>query len=351
MNNVQISLLKRTLKKYGIKNAETVVRSKINLNYEGFLDACEPLYAVSRIQSCYENNKDLEKLTSVNKEWMKSVVEQGWCSALIPFVEKHGSDLTLRSILYLIDNSLWDSYKGDVALRTKRSDHYKGLEAIDEAAAYLRDICDAATEKPTEKPTEESTVEEPPTISNEVSGADAAFEASERIRETLTNKIVSILSDTVNDVDTISNFLLLTCDKKVINKEILDLKELLKVKESKLSYVEDELVKANNECARLKHSLNEVQDLVAIRNDEIGKLSRELSEFKNSQETMDSLKKELDNTKTELSLIKGAYEEYKNLPRKRIIKKEEISKLALVGPKLLSTLVPFLERYNIYIED
>lgn len=342
MNNVQISLLKRLLKKYGIRNAETVVRSKINLNYEGFLDACEPLYVVSRIQSCYENNKDLEKLTSVNKEWLGKVVEQGWCSALIPFVEKHGSDLTLRSILYLIDNSLWDSYKGDVALRTKKSDHYKGLEAIDEAAAYLRDICDVATEKPTE---------EPPTISNEVSGADAAFEASERIRETLTNKIVSILSDTVSDVDTISNFLLLTCDKKVINKEILDLKELLKVRESKLSYVEGELDKANTECAKLKDSLNEAQDLIALRNDEIGKLSRELSEFKNNQVTMDSLKKELDDTKTELSLIKDAYEEYKNLPRKRVIKKEEISKLALVGPKLLSTLIPFLERYNIYIED
>ena len=345
MNNVQVSLLKRLFKKYGIKNAETVVRSKINLNYGGFLDACEPLYVVSRVQSCYENNKDLEKLTSINKEWLKNVVEQGWCSALIPFVEKYGSDLTLRSILYLIDNSLWDSYKGDVALRTKKPDHYKGLEAIDEAAAYLRDICEESTEKPTEK------VEELPIISNEVSGADAAFEASERIREAMTNKIVSILSDTVNDVDTISNFLMLTCDKKVINKEILDLKELLKVKESKLSYAESELSKANAECTKLRNSLDKAQDLVALRNDEIGKLSRELSEFKNNQVTIDSLTRELESTKNELSFIKDAYEEYKRLPRKRIIKKEELCKLALVGPKLLSTLVPFLERYNIYIED
>lgn len=350
MNNVQISLLKRLLKKYGIKNAETIVRSKINLNYEGFLDACEPLYVVSRIQSCYENNRDLEKLASVNKEWLNNVIEQGWCSALIPFVEKHGSDLTLRSILYLIDNSLWDSYKGDVALRTKKSDYYKGLEAIDEAAAYLRDICDTPTEKPTEEPAKEK-VEEPPVIDSEVSGADAAFAASERIRETLMDKVVSILSDTVTDIDTISNFIMLTCDKKVINKELLDLKELLKVKESKISYLEGELSKVNDECAKLKDSLKKTQDLVALRNDEIGDLSRQLSECKNNQQTIDSLNKELDNAKTELSLIKGAYEEYKNLPRKRIIKKEEISKLALVGPKLLSTLVPFLERYNIYIED
>lgn len=51
MNNQQISQLKRMLKKYGIKNAESIVRGAIEFNYNRFLELAEPIYVVSRIQS------------------------------------------------------------------------------------------------------------------------------------------------------------------------------------------------------------------------------------------------------------------------------------------------------------
>lgn len=57
MNNQQISQLKRMLKKYGIKNAESIVRGAIEFNYNRFLELAEPIYVVSRIQSCYTNQR------------------------------------------------------------------------------------------------------------------------------------------------------------------------------------------------------------------------------------------------------------------------------------------------------
>lgn len=44
MNNQQISQLKRMLKKYGIKNAESIVRGAIEFNYNRFLELAEPIY-------------------------------------------------------------------------------------------------------------------------------------------------------------------------------------------------------------------------------------------------------------------------------------------------------------------
>lgn len=58
MNNQQISQLKRMLKKYGIKNAESIVRGAIEFNYNRFLELAEPIYVVSRIQSCYSNERE-----------------------------------------------------------------------------------------------------------------------------------------------------------------------------------------------------------------------------------------------------------------------------------------------------
>lgn len=77
MNNNQISQLKRTLKKFGIKNAETIVRNGIDFNYNRFLELAEPIYVISRIQSCYVNERKLSLLTQANEEWIGIVVDNG----------------------------------------------------------------------------------------------------------------------------------------------------------------------------------------------------------------------------------------------------------------------------------
>ena len=138
MNEVQISSLKNILKKYRVKTASNVVTSNMDLNYEKFLEASEVIYVVDRIQSCYTNEKDIARLMDVKKEWISIIIEKGWCSPLIPFIDQYGASLTKRAIIYLIENNLWDSYDGKTALRNKQPDHYKGLLAIHEAAIYLQ---------------------------------------------------------------------------------------------------------------------------------------------------------------------------------------------------------------------
>ena len=51
MNKTIISQLKRTLKKYGIRNADTIVNETIKMNYEKFLDWADPVYVIDRIAS------------------------------------------------------------------------------------------------------------------------------------------------------------------------------------------------------------------------------------------------------------------------------------------------------------
>lgn len=314
MNNQQISQLKRMLKKYGIKNAESIVRGAIEFNYNRFLELAEPIYVVSRIQSCYTNQREVSMLDKANLEWVGLVVDGGWCGALLPYIEKYGATITKKAIQYLIENKMWDAYDGKTALKTKGANHYKGFEDIHAAAEYVKEL-----EPPKDDTTEtaETTKHDGDTekASDEVSDlSEKAFEASETIKK--------LLTDAIGNFDIINEFIVMRCNTTKVENELKALQKTLEDKDNEIKGLQDLVASRNDEVSELKENNEKLnQDLYAQmeRNDEVEK---QLSELLEAAKT----------------------------PIKKIVPESGLRQLPLVGDKMLRGLIPFLEKYNIVID-
>lgn len=314
MNNQQISQLKRMLKKYGIKNAESVVRGAIEFNYNRFLELAEPIYVVSRIQSCYTNQREVSMLDKANLEWVGLVVDGGWCGALLPYIEKYGATITKKAIQYLIENKIWDAYDGKTALKTKGANHYKGFEDIHAAAEYVKEL-----EPPKDDTTEtaETTKHDGDTekASDEVSDlSEKAFEASETIKK--------LLTDAIGNFDIINEFIVMRCNTTKVENELKALQKTLEDKDNEIKGLQDLVASRNDEVSELKENNEKLnQDLYAQmeRNDEVEK---QLSELLEAAKT----------------------------PIKKVVPESGLRQLPLVGDKMLRGLIPFLEKYNIVID-
>lgn len=314
MNNQQISQLKRMLKKYGIKNAESIVRGAIEFNYNRFLELAEPIYVVSRIQSCYTNQREVSMLDKANLEWVGLVVDGGWCGALLPYIEKYGATITKKAIQYLIENKMWDAYDGKTALKTKGANHYKGFEDIHAAAEYVKEL-----EPPKDDTTEtaETTKHDGDTekASDEVSDlSENAFEASETIKK--------LLTDAIGNFDIINEFIVMRCNTTKVENELKALQKTLEDKDNEIKGLQDLVASRNDEVSELKENNEKLnQDLYAQmeRNDEVEK---QLSELLEAAKT----------------------------PIKKVVPESGLRQLPLVGDKMLRGLIPFLEKYNIVID-
>lgn len=314
MNNQQISQLKRMLKKYGIKNAESIVRGAIEFNYNRFLELAEPIYVVSRIQSCYTNQREVSMLDKANLEWVGLVVDGGWCGALLPYIEKYGATITKKAIQYLIENKMWDAYDGKTALKTKGANHYKGFEDIHAAAEYVKEL-----EPPKDDTTEtaETTKHDGDTekASDEVSDlSEKAFEASETIKK--------LLTDAIGNFDIINEFIVMRCNTTKVENELKALQKTLEDKDNEIKGLQDLVASRNDEVSELKENNEKLnQDLYAQmeRNEEVEK---QLSELLEAAKT----------------------------PIKKVVPESGLRQLPLVGDKMLRGLIPFLEKYNIVID-
>ena len=314
MNNQQISQLKRMLKKYGIKNAESIVRGAIEFNYNRFLELAEPIYVVSRIQSCYTNQREVSMLDKANLEWVGLVVDGGWCGALLPYIEKYGATITKKAIQYLIENKMWDAYDGKTALKTKGANHYKGFEDIHAAAEYVKEL-----EPPKDDTTEtaETTKHDGDTekASDEVSDlSEKAFEASETIKK--------LLTDAIGNFDIINEFIVMRCNTTKVENELKALQKTLEDKDNEIKGLQDLVASRNDEVSELKENNEKLnQDLYVQmeRNDEVEK---QLSELLEAAKT----------------------------PIKKVVPESGLRQLPLVGDKMLRGLIPFLEKYNIVID-
>lgn len=314
MNNQQISQLKRMLKKYGIKNAESIVRGAIEFNYNRFLELAEPIYVVSRIQSCYTNQREVSMLDKANLEWVGLVVDGGWCGALLPYIEKYGATITKKAIQYLIENKMWDAYDGKTALKTKGANHYKGFEDIHAAAEFVKEL-----EPPKDDTTEtaETTKHDGDTekASDEVSDlSEKAFEASETIKK--------LLTDAIGNFDIINEFIVMRCNTTKVENELKALQKTLEDKDNEIKGLQDLVASRNDEVSELKENNEKLnQDLYAQmeRNDEVEK---QLSELLEAAKT----------------------------PIKKVVPESGLRQLPLVGDKMLRGLIPFLEKYNIVID-
>ena len=314
MNNQQISQLKRMLKKYGIKNAESIVRGAIEFNYNRFLELAEPIYVVSRIQSCYSNEREVSMLDRANLEWVGLVVDGGWCGALLPYIEKYGATITKKAIQYLIENKMWDAYDGKTALKTKGANHYKGFEDIHAAAEYVKEL-----EPPKDDTTEtaETTKHDGDTekASDEVSDlSEKAFEASETIKK--------LLTDAIGNFDIINEFIVMRCNTTKVENELKALQKTLEDKDNEIKGLQDLVASRNDEVSELKEN-NE-------------KLNKDLYE---QMEKCDDFEKQLSD------LLEAA-----KTPVKKVVPESGLRQLPLVGDKMLRGLIPFLEKYNIVID-
>lgn len=314
MNNQQISQLKRILKKYGIKNAESIVRGAIEFNYNRFLELAEPIYVVSRIQSCYTNQREVSMLDKANLEWVGLVVDGGWCGALLPYIEKYGATITKKAIQYLIENKMWDAYDGKTALKTKGANHYKGFEDIHAAAEYVKEL---EPPKDETKETAEATKQDDDNVkaSDEVSDlSEKAFEASETIKK--------LLTDAIGNFDIINEFIVMRCNTTKVENELKALQKTLEDKDTEIKGLQDLVAQRNDEVSELKENNEKLnQDLYAQmeRNDEVEK---QLSELLEAAKT----------------------------PIKKVVPESGLRQLPLVGDKMLRGLIPFLEKYNIVID-
>lgn len=334
MNSNQVNQLKTVLRKYGNKNSENIVKQETGMKYSQFLEFAEPIYVISRIQSCYKDQRMVSLLSKANLEWVATVVDNGWCTPLLPWIEKYGAEVTKRSIIYLMENDLWDTYRKTDYLRMKAPDHYKGFAAIDEAAAYIKDQGKIETQD--SKPAEE--VEETAIESDHPTNA---YDACERISK----KMDSIKED----LYTITEYIVNNSDNQEYRKMMDDLK-------AKLELANETIDKQRVELEAKRSDVNNLQLMVAERNDEITDMQNKVNaieieyrRLKNSVDIKDErsmkMQKEIDSLREQLN-AKG-----EEKPKKKVIPESGLRELPLVGDKMLRGLAPFLEKYNIIIDS
>lgn len=333
MNSNQINQLKTVLRKYGNKNSENIVKQETGMRYNQFLEFAEPIYVISRIQSCYNDQRMIGLLSKANLEWAGIVIDNGWCTPLLPWIEKYGAELTKKAVIYLMENNLWDAYRKTDYLRMKAPDHYKGFTAIDEAAAFIKDQMKEDEPLPIEP--EEETESEP-----EDGTPSSAYDACERM---------------VKNMESVKEELSIVLEYIVSNSDNNEYRKAMDELRGKVETANGVIERQKTELEAKRNDINSLQLMVAERNDEITDLQEN---FKKSQlevrglnnavnvrdERLMRQQKEIDSLKEQLN-AKG-----EEKPKKKVIPESGLRELPLVGDKMLRGLAPFLEKYNIIID-
>lgn len=400
MNKTVISQLKRTLKKYGIRNADTIVNQTLKLNYEKFLDYADSLYVIDRIASCYEDSTAVEKLKKANREWIAIVIDKGWCKELDEYVQEFGHKLTLASIYYCIDNDTWQTWVGQMSLRTKNADYWKGLPAIREAAFYLKDSGEFDPSAPElnaifDKKGGESAAAEPEISENPdnaedpenttatatVPGsfaagqpdaplsftedpldeealtypADNAYDAIERSR--------SILAALQKNLDVMQDFTVLHADTTDTVKELTKYKTRYDNLIKKHDALYQQYQSTTAELDKTKKELDSLSSTLATRNDELGEAERTANELRDqlkeahdviSGHSVDMLQSEskFHDLEEKYNHLLDEYEKLdkqEKVPTKKQLKYDDLISLPYIGPAALKQIIPFLERKGILV--
>lgn len=393
MNKTIISQLKRTLKKYGIRNADTIVNQTIKMNYEKFLDYADPVYVIDRIASCYEDPTALKKLENANREWLAIVIDKGWCKELDTYIKEFGHKLTLAAIYYCIENNTWQTWKGRFSLQSKSNDYWEGLAYISDAAFYLKDsgkfdpnapelngifgkdnTPEEATTAPAapeqQQPEQEATVlgdsvAEPTTTTTLPADdldeesltypADNAFDAVTRSR--------GILAALQKNLDIIEEFTVLHADTTDTIKELTKYKTRYESIEKKYNTLNAAHQMILTDIDTLTKEKDDLSKLLVIRNDKLGDAERTAHDLeKKLKEAQDVISgHNVDMLQSE-SKFRDLEDKYNNLldnyekikqqaqmPVKKQLKYEDLIALPFVGQAVLKQIIPFLESKGIVI--
>ena len=385
MNKTIISQLKRTLKKYGIRNADTIVNQTIKMNYEKFLDYADPVYVIDRIASCYEDPTALKKLENANREWLAIVIDKGWCKELDTYIKEFGHKLTLAAIYYCIENNTWQTWKGRFSLQSKSNDYWDGLAYISDAAFYLKDSGKFDPNAPElngifgkENTTEEATTapaapEEATVLGDSVAEPTPTLPAADLDEESLTypadnafdavTRSRGILAALQKNLDIIEEFTVLHADTTDTIKELTKYKTRYESIEKKYNTLNADHQKALTDIDTLTKEKDDLSKLLAIRNDELGDAERtahDLEEkLKEAQDvisghSVDMLQSEskFRDLEDKYNNLLDNYEKIKQqaqMPVKKQLKYEDLIALPFVGQAVLKQIIPFLESKGIVI--
>ena len=357
MNTKQQNILRSLLKKYKYKSVSNVVRQALGINFENFLQKAEPLYIVPRIASCYTEEQDKEKLNGiVYKEWLKDVVEKAWIAPLNEYTEEYGERIVLSAIYYLIDNGLWETYEGRLALDAREDNYYDKLEDMPSAIAMVQEHQQAEEKKAEEEAAAKAAAEKAatatasttaPVLIDFIDGPKSGYTLTAEEAVTLIGTTTETCAQLKQNIERLFDFVHTATDTDALRKEIASLQQQLEDQKAQHQQEVDTLVqkaaeadatmnKASNYIAKLRQEAKEAQ----AQYDELN------AKYKKALDERDAADKELETYKKLL-------EEEANreqLPKKKVIPYSVLDAVPLLGKGVMTGLVPVLERYNIVVD-
>lgn len=355
MNTKQQNILRTLLKKYKFKSVSNVVRQALGINFENFLQKTEPLYIIPRIASCYTEEQDKKKLMNiVYKEWLKDVVEKAWVAPLNEYTEEHGERIVLSAIYYLIDNGLWETYEGRLALDAQENNYYDKLGDMPSAIAMVQE------QQAEEKKAEEKKAAEAAQKSAAETAACKASVPSDSIAGqtpgyTLTAEEAAALIATTSDtctqlkqnIERLFDFVHTATDTDALRQKIASLQQQLS----------DQKSAHEEEVKTLQQKIDDAYTTANKASDYISTLRQEVQEVQKQYDELNAKYKkaldERDDADKELETCKKLLEEEANreqLPKKKVIPYSVLDAVPLLGKGVMTGLVPVLAKYNIVVD-
>ena len=355
MNNKQQNILRSLLKKYKFKSVSNMVRQALGINYENFLQKTEPLYVIPRIASCYADENDKKNLMGVvYKEWLKDVVEKAWVEPLNTYIEEHGERIVLSAIYYLIDNGLWETYEGRLALDAQEDNYYDKLEDMPSAIAMVQEQQQAEEKKAEEEAAAKAAAEKAastegsaPVLIDFIDGPKSGYTLTAEEAVTLIGTTTETCAQLKQNIERLFDFVHTATDTDALRKEIASLQQQLEEQKEQHQQEVDNLVQ---QAAEADATMNKASNYI----------SKLRQEAKEAQEQYDELnakyKKALDERDAadkELETYKELLEEEANreqLPKKKVIPYSVLDAVPLLGKGVMTGLVPVLAKYNIVVD-
>ena len=355
MNTKQQNILRSLLKKYKFKSTSNIVRQALGINYENFLQKTEPLYVIPRIASCYADENDKKNLMGVvYKEWLKDVVEKAWVEPLNTYIEEHGERTVLSAIYYLIDNGLWETYEGRLALDAQEDNYYDKLEDMPSAIAMVQEQQQADEKKAEEEAAAKAaaekaatTAESAPVPSDSIAGQKSGYTLTAEEAVTLIGTTTETCTQLKQNIERLFDFVHTATDTDALRKEIASLQQQLADQKAQHQQEVDTLVK---QAAEADATMNKASNYIS-------KLRQEAKEAQDQYDELNAnYKKALDERDAadkELETYKKLLEEEANreqLPKKKVIPYSVLDAVPLLGKGVMTGLVPVLAKYNIVVD-
>lgn len=358
MNTKQQNILRTLLKKYKFKSVSNIVRQELGINFENFLQKTEPLYVIPRIASCYAVEGDKEKLNGIiYKEWLKDVVEKAWVAPLNEYTEEYGERIVLSAIYYLIDNGLWETYEGRLALDAQEENYYDKLEDMPSAIAMVQEQQQAEEKKAEEEKAAMSLTGAPdknpplaPVPSDSIAGKKESTPGYTLTAEDAV-ALIGTTSETCaqlkQNIERLLGFIRTDNDTDVLRQKLSDLQRQLEAQ--KAEHQKDITV--------LQQKVDEANATMQKASNYISKLRQEAQEVQKQYDELNAKYKkaldERDDADKELETCKKLLEEEANreqLPKKKIIPYSVLDAVPLLGKGVMTGLVPVLSKYNIVVD-